>query len=568
MAGLLARSHGTVGMKRFGGVCALASLLVIARLGAAGSDVADAVMRGDKSAVRALLERNADVNARQADGATALQWAVYRGDLDTAELLIHAGADVNAANRDGATALSLACTGGNAALIDALLKAGADPNERLPQAETALMMASRTGRVEAMKVLLDQGADVNAKEALRGTTALMWAASQGYPAAVQLLIERGAEVSARSNPAPRGKAPYVTPSKRRPAPGTPPAAEPQRATQGVTQQRATPELDLVGGGLTALVYAVRQNDLDSIAILLAAGAEVNQVTSYGWSPLLVATLNRNYKVGSFLLERGADPNLANNGLWTPLYLAVDNRNAEGGDYPVRKPDIDHLVFIKMLLAHGANPNARIRDNTWTRTVFTQQWLDEDGATAFLRAAQSSDLPVMRLLLAYGADPKIRTEYNVTALQVASGVAWVEGNTYEWSQNANVETVKLLLDLGLDPNFQNDGGLTALHGAAHKGRNAIVQMLVDHGAKLDLRDYGVTWDPGYQLRNHTWLPVDYADGFIKIGTQSPIPQPQTGLLLRQLMKDRGISAPPVGRTIDSVCKFEICEPLDEKAGTKQ
>ena len=53
-----------------------------------------------------------------------------------------------------------------------------------------------------------------------------------------------------------------------------------------------------GGGLTPLVYAVRSDDLDSVKALLAAGADINQVTDYGWSPLLVATQNRYYKLAS------------------------------------------------------------------------------------------------------------------------------------------------------------------------------------------------------------------------------------------------------------------------------
>ena len=92
-----------------------------------------------------------------------------------------------------------------------------------------------------------------------------------------------------------------------------------------------------GGALTPLVYAVRSDDLDSVKTLLAAGADVNQTTGYGWSPLLVATQNRFYKLGAYLLDHGADVNLANKGAWTPLYLATDNRNIESGDYPVRKP---------------------------------------------------------------------------------------------------------------------------------------------------------------------------------------------------------------------------------------
>ena len=118
-----------------------------------------------------------------------------------------------------------------------------------------------------------------------------------------------------------------------------------------------------GGALTPLVYAARANDLESVKVLLAAGADVNQTTGYGWSPLLVATQNRYYKLGAYLLEHGADPNLANKGGWTPLYLATDNRNIESGDYPVRKGDMDHLEFIKLLLDKGANVNARVKDST-------------------------------------------------------------------------------------------------------------------------------------------------------------------------------------------------------------
>ena len=177
-------------MRYLVGSCALGLLLSIAGLNAAKSDVADAAMRGDAAALRALVAQKADVNATQADGATALHWAVYRADLAMTDLLLGAGANAKAANREGATPLSLACENGNAAIVESLLKAGADPNEALPRGETALMMASRTGNVAVMKALLDRGAQVNAKESLRGTTALMWAADQGHAAAITLLLEK------------------------------------------------------------------------------------------------------------------------------------------------------------------------------------------------------------------------------------------------------------------------------------------------------------------------------------------------------------------------------------------
>jgi ankyrin repeat protein len=578
-------------VKHLAGTSGVVLFLSVASLGgAARSDVADAVMRGDAAAVRALLTQKADVNGTQGDGATALHWAVFREDLATTNLLIQAGANVKAANNEGATPLSLACLSGNAAIVDALVKAGADPNEKLPNGETALMMASRTGSVAAMKVLLDRGADVNAKEKLRGTTALMWAADQGHAAALQLLIQRGADLQARSNPAaaPRRGAPGKSGDPRRgnrqlqngvaagqdddaPTPPRPPAAaapaaqvQPGQAAPPVRVRapRQPQPVDLNGGALTALTYAARANSLDSVKVLLAAGVDVNQTTGYGWTPLLVATQNRFYQLGSFLIDQGADVNKTNKGGWTPLYLAVDNRNIEGGDYPVRKGDMDHLDFIKKLLDKGADVNARMTDNTEGRTVFTNQWLDENGATAFLRASQSSDLVVMRLLLAHGADPKIATIGDVTALQVAAGIGWVDGLTYEWSEQGNVEAVRLLLDLGVDPNIQAITGRTALHGAGHKGRTKVIQMLVDAGGRLDTRDYGMTGnDAGGRLAVHTWQPVDYADGLVRVGVQSAVAHPEAGILFRKLMTERGIEAPPMGRTLASVCITEICEDVE-------
>src|SRR5262249_30954975 len=203
-----------------------------------------------------------------------------------------------------------------------------------------------------------------------------------------------------------------------------------------------------GGGLTALVLASREGDMESAKLLLAAGANVNQTTNDGWTPLLTATNNRHYKLGTYYLEHGADTNPANSKGWTPLYLATDNRNIEGGDYPVRKPDMDHLEYIKAILSHGANVNAKVKDNTLTRTIFTMQWFFEPGATAFVRASQSSDTVLMKLLLANGADPKIPTDYGDTALTACAGIGWVEGVTYEWSPEQNVEAIKMLLDLGL------------------------------------------------------------------------------------------------------------------------
>jgi ankyrin repeat protein len=220
--------------------------------------------------------------------------------------------------------------------------------------------------------------------------------------------------------------------------------------------------------------------------------------------------------------------------------------------------MDHLEYIQKLLAAGANPNLRMGSSTETRTIFTHQWLFEEGATPFLRAAQSSDLVLMKLLLEKGADPSIATIHGITPLMVASGIGWVEGVTYEWSPQANLDTVKLLLQLGADVNAQDVlDGRTALMGAAHKGRNDVVQLLVEHGADLGARDIG-SRDTIHALAGVTWQAIDYADGLVRVGVQSAIAHPETAALLRKLMKARGLETPPEGRTLASVCITELCK----------
>ena len=93
-------------LRRWSPAAAVAMVLVVARLGAApGADVvataptpsplADAVQRGDAPTIRALLKKKIDVNAPQANGATALHWAAYRSDAESTAALIRAGANIS-----------------------------------------------------------------------------------------------------------------------------------------------------------------------------------------------------------------------------------------------------------------------------------------------------------------------------------------------------------------------------------------------------------------------------------------------------------------------------------------
>ena len=122
----------------------------------------DAAQRRDIETVRVLIDEGVDVDAPQADGATALAWAVHWDDLATADLLLGAGADVNAANDLGVTPLMLASLNGSVPMVDLLLRAGADPNAARPAGGTALMMAARSGDATVLRRLIAAGADLDA----------------------------------------------------------------------------------------------------------------------------------------------------------------------------------------------------------------------------------------------------------------------------------------------------------------------------------------------------------------------------------------------------------------------
>jgi len=490
-------------------------------LGAAASDVADAAMKGNKEAVRSLLQRKANVNAPQSDGTTALHWAVRSDDLETAELLIRAGAKVTAANRDGATPLLLAAVNGNAAMLEKLIQGGADPNVSLTKyGDTALMMAARTGKTDAIKTLLDHGAQVNTKETWGDTTALMWAVSERHPAAAKMLVEHGADVNARSK--------FVPSTTGRGFEGTTPVAP----------QPGQPAEEHASGLLTPLMFAAREGDLESARLFVAAGADVNAIGGDGKDVLGLAIFNGSYELASFLIDNHANVNHADAQGFTPLFWAVDRRNMETPPNFPWMVTTDPLPLIKKLLDAGANPNAivnntpraRMRDGS-PRIVF---------GTALMRAAFSGDVELVKLLLSRGADPHIVSRDNETSLMAACGTGFINGYSKGRSAAERLEVVKLLVQLGEDVNAADNYGITPLMVAANLGELPIVLYLMDQGADLAAHDLGKKNDGAFGSSIEPLMPVDYAIG---VGTFVPnnavIMHEDVVKAMMQRMQEKGI-----------------------------
>ena len=443
------------------------ALIAVAAWGATTSTsspvkIADVAMKGDMDTLRALIKQHpGDVNAPLADGSTALLWAAYWNDEEAVKGLLAAGANVNAANRYGVTPLSQAAVNGNAKMVEALLKAGADANAFQQEGQTVLMTAARAGNAEAVTALLDHGAEVNTKESWRGQTALMWATAENHPSVVQVLVDHGADVNLVSA--------VFDFSGMKPKPGDVPMHFPR-------------------GGFTALLFAARGGFTECAKILLDHGADIKAADPDGTSALVLAIINGHFETAAFLLDRKADPNAADSSGRGPLFAAVDMRDMYGSNRPAPRDSgkMEPMDLIKMLLARGADPNAKLTKMIPPRAVLDfPDVMMGDGATPFLRAAKSADIPLMQLLLEKGADPKVVTKAGVTALMVAAGMG--HADTIRHGEQP-IEAIKICLEKGVDINAATEKTLnTALHAAAGQGTDDIVQFLADHGAKLDAKD---------------------------------------------------------------------------------
>jgi len=465
----------------------IAAVLALAagHVHAAGGDLIAAVKSRDVRAVQALLHQRTDPNAAETDGTTALHWAVQGDDLKTAELLITSGANAKATTRYGVTPLHLAATNGNASMIERLLRAGADVNAALPQGETALMSAARAGSVPAVKVLLANGATVDARETWKGQSALMWAAAENHADVVRALIEAGADPNPRST----------------------------------------------GGVFTPFLFAVRAGQIAAARALLDAGVDVNSTLADGTSALTLAAMNAHYELGALLLDRGADPKADRQG-WTALHQVVWTRRPNYGynlPGPVATGAIDSLEFVRALVRHGADVNAR---ETKEPRDGNRNMLNRIGATPFLLAAKAVDLSMMNTLLELGADPTIANADDTTPLMVAAGVGiWAPGES-PGSEEEAIAAVQLLLERNAGRVTDVDThGNTALHGAVLRaGSIPLVKLLVAKGARLDV------------VNDKGWTPLTIADG-VEYTPDIFKRYPDTAAVLRTMMRERGL---PVGQ----------------------
>ena len=395
----------------------------------ANSPLADAVERKDFSLAATLLHQNADPNAAQVDGMTALHWAVYHDDHKVTRNLLNNGAQPDPKNRYGVTPLYSACLNGNPGIAKLLLEAGADANSTFSDGESALMTASRTGNPEVVQLLLQHGAKVRPEGP--GQTALMWAAAEGNLEVVKILLKAGVEPN-----------------------------------------------DQLDSGFSPILFAVREGRADVVYALLEAGVDINTPAEpksgrlpNGSTPLSLAIENGHFELAASLLKLGADPNDMRTG-YTPLHILSWVRKPDGGDGlddlppPEDSGKISSLQLARILVQAGVDINAQIPRGK-------PHW---QGATPFYLASWTADVSYMKTLVELGADPRIPAFDGSTALMAATGIGRKMEDLSAGTEEEVLAACKYLLELGVDINAVNKSGETAMHGAAYKNLPTVVTFL--------------------------------------------------------------------------------------------
>src|SRR5215472_15226225 len=429
----------------------------------------------DTELVARLLKAGAKPNARNQLGSTPLEEVAFNANTEAIQALLAAGADPNAAGADGQTPLMLVARTANVAAAKLLLEKGANPNAKETQrGQTALMWAAANSQGSMMRELLAHGADVDTASDTDlmtplvsgepraqprppgGMTAMLFSAREGCMDCAKALTEKGAKLDLAD---PEGVTPLICAIFN---------AHFDVAKYLVDHGANVDKWDW--WGRTPLYLAVDYNTLphggradqpaldqtlpiDIIRMLLEKGANsnpqlkllppyratgadrgVDQMLSFGATPLLRAAKAMDAPAIKLLLEHGAIVDLPNNQGLTPALAAsgMGSIDADTRGY-FTTPDVQDraIASLELLLAKGGALNGRAGR-------FQQAPLHGAAFWGWNK--------VVEYLLSKGADVNLTDERGYTAVDYAMGRA--QGNSRGGQRkDVHQDTADLLMAKG-------------------------------------------------------------------------------------------------------------------------
>jgi len=378
---------------------------------------------GKKDIVEFLISKGAQVDVKDVFDWTPLLYAASHNYEDIADLLLAKGADVNAKDEDGYTLLYHAIWDEDKDAVKLLISKGADVNVKDHDGYTQLVWAIWMDNKDIVELVINKGADVNAEDK-DGYTPLYYAAMQDSKDLVELLTAKGATAVSSIHLAAG-------------------AGDLDKVKKFIEQGTHVDAKDKAG--LTALQWAIMQDHKDVAAFLIDKGADINVRDKRGQTPLHQACSRGRKDMAEFLIAKGAHVNLKDKDGQTPLHLAA-NRG--------------HKEILELLIDNGAEID--IRENRWS-------------SSALLNAAVRGQKEAVELLLQKGADIEVRNGDGLTPLHLTAG----------YGSTIHTDVIQLLLEKGAEIETRGHVDCTPLQTAVAVGRKEVAELLLAHGAKLNV-----------------------------------------------------------------------------------
>lgn len=255
------------------------------------------VTLSDISILKLLIEKGADIEAKDESGCTPLALAVSSGNVEAVELLIEKGANKEAKDRAGRTPLMLAATDQRIEAMMLLIGNGADIEAIDQLGRTPLMLASTDLRIKAMMLLIKKGTNKEAKDK-EGRTALALAASNGEVGAMKNLIDSGADIEAKDD---SGRTPFSLATSNG-----------EIAAMEILISKGANINTKDKSGKTPLMYAVHKGAKKALALLINAKANLDLQDNQGNTALMIASTVGDPDAVEQLVKAGANQSIINN----------------------------------------------------------------------------------------------------------------------------------------------------------------------------------------------------------------------------------------------------------------
>jgi ankyrin repeat protein len=319
---------------------------------------------------------------------------------------------------------------------------------------TMLHRAAQRGHLQLVELLIAKGVPVDERSHDgKNVTPLLLAASENQIDTVTLLLEKGADIDARG----KGES-YEGWNALAFA-----AWNNHKEMVELLIRKGAPLKRFTRDKINPLWFPVYKGYKDITELMLAKGAVVDVPGSHQWGSLHIAVEKGYPDLVKLLLEHGADVNRISHGRKRPLHAIIYWRR-------------DHKEITRLLLAHGAEVNA----------------IDSYQETALHKAAYEGLTGTAVLLLEKGASPEMRNDQDRTPLNFAFGkghkaVVRLLLSLHTAAKQGDLAGVSELVKT--HPrliNLQDLQGKTPLHHAAENNHLKIAKLLIDNGARVNVR----------------------------------------------------------------------------------